>query len=160
MVSSPFLLFQGLTIIAFNGGFDSKTLRELLSLGPTYVVMKFIQSMYFCLNLAKLLYSDENFNSQNWYTSLCFTLCSCSCLLMLMSSFVAGTLDILMMYGAYSTTRRLAVTRIFFRFIWFSVASIFICFLYVYVFSSNFFFSFFKRFTFHLLAFSDYRKFV
>lgn len=62
MVSSPFLLFQGLTIIAFNGGFDSKTLRELLSLGPTYVVMKFIQSMYFCLNLAKLLYSDENFN--------------------------------------------------------------------------------------------------
>lgn len=80
-----FMMFQGLTIIAFNGGFDSKTVRELLSLGPTYVVMKFIQSV----------------------------------------------LDILMMYGAYSTSRRLAVTRIFLRFLWFSLASVFICFLYV-----------------------------
>lgn len=38
-----------------------------------------------------------------------------------------------MMYGAYSTTRRLAVSRIFLRFIWFSLASIVISFLYVYV---------------------------
>ncbi|CAK9137155.1 unnamed protein product [Ilex paraguariensis] len=77
---------MGLTIIAFNGGhFDSKTIREVLSLGPTYVVMKFFQSV----------------------------------------------LDILMMYGAYSTTRRLAVLRIFLRFVCFTIASIFICFLYV-----------------------------
>ncbi|KAJ4834525.1 Callose synthase 9 [Turnera subulata] len=79
------MMFQGLTIIAFNNGFDSKTLRELLSLGPTFVVMKFFQSV----------------------------------------------LDMVMMYGAYSTTRRLAVSRIFLRFIWFSCASVFICFLYV-----------------------------
>lgn len=38
------------------------------------------------------------------------------------------------MYGAYSTTRLLAVSRIFVRFIWFTFATIFICFLYVYVF--------------------------
>ncbi|XP_027148631.1 callose synthase 9 [Coffea eugenioides] len=80
------MMFQGLAVIGFNDGqFDSKTIRELLSLGPTYVVMKFIQSV----------------------------------------------LDILMMYGAYSTSRRVAVSRIFLRFICFSLASVFICFLYV-----------------------------
>lgn len=41
------LMFQGLTIIAFNdGNFNAKTLREVLSLGPTFVVMKFFESMY------------------------------------------------------------------------------------------------------------------
>lgn len=91
--------------------------------------------------------------TQNWYALWCFTLCSCSCLLMLISSFAAGVLDILMMYGAYSTTRRLAVIRIFFRFLWFSMASIFICFLYVYATYFLQLFSFFKRFTFHWLVF-------
>ncbi|TXG73152.1 hypothetical protein EZV62_001731 [Acer yangbiense] len=80
------VLTNGLTIIAFNNGnFNEKTLRGLLSLGPTYVVMKFFESV----------------------------------------------LDVVMMYGAYSTTRRLAVSRIFLRFIWFSAASVFITFLYV-----------------------------
>lgn len=81
-----FMMFQGLTILAFNDGhFNSKMIREVLSLGPTYVVMKFFQSV----------------------------------------------LDMMMMYGAYSTTRRLAVSRIFCRFVWFTCASIIICFLYV-----------------------------
>ncbi|KAL3519146.1 hypothetical protein ACH5RR_021735, partial [Cinchona calisaya] len=80
------MMFQGLAVVAFNNRkFDSKTIRELLSLGPTYFVMKFIQSV----------------------------------------------LDILMMYGAYSTSRHLAVTRIFLRFICFALASVFICLLYV-----------------------------
>nr|GMD61814.1 callose synthase 9 [Ipomoea batatas] len=80
------MMFQGLTIIAFNNGdFNSKTLREVLSLGPTYFVMKFLESV----------------------------------------------LDVIMMYGAYSTSRRLAVSRIFLRFLWFSAASVLICFLYV-----------------------------
>ena len=40
-----FLSMQGLTIIAFNNGsFDMKTVLQLLSLGPTYVAMKFIES--------------------------------------------------------------------------------------------------------------------
>ncbi|KAL5196221.1 Callose synthase 9 [Glycine soja] len=81
-----FMMFQGLTILAFNDGkFNAKTLREILSLGPTFVVMKLFESV----------------------------------------------LDIFMMYGAYSTTRRLAVSRIFLRFLWFSLASVFITFLYV-----------------------------
>ncbi|RLN41050.1 callose synthase 9 [Panicum miliaceum] len=38
------MMFQGLTIIAFNNGsFDMKTVLQLLSLGPTYVAMKFIE---------------------------------------------------------------------------------------------------------------------
>ncbi|CAA0815270.1 Callose synthase 9 [Striga hermonthica] len=80
------MMFQALTIIAFNRGrFNSKTIREVLSVGPTYFVMKFFESV----------------------------------------------LDIIMMYGAYSTSRRLAVTRIFLRFLVYSLASVFICFLYV-----------------------------
>ncbi|BFG33465.1 hypothetical protein CerSpe_197390 [Prunus speciosa] len=80
------MMFQGLTIIAFNKGqLNAKCIREVLSLGPTFVVMKFLESV----------------------------------------------LDILMMYGAYSTTRRLAVSRIFLRFLWFSTASVVISFLYV-----------------------------
>uniref|UniRef100_A0A6N2M9D6 1,3-beta-glucan synthase n=1 Tax=Salix viminalis TaxID=40686 RepID=A0A6N2M9D6_SALVM len=80
------MMFQGLTIIAFNDGkFNSKTLREILSLGPTFVVMKFIESV----------------------------------------------LDLIMMHGAYSTSRRLAVARIFLRFVWYSCASVFISFIYV-----------------------------
>ncbi|XP_020260119.1 callose synthase 9 [Asparagus officinalis] len=81
-----FMMFQGLTIIAFNDGrANSKTAKDVLSLGPTYVVMKFLESV----------------------------------------------LDVMMMYGAYSTSRRSAVTRIFCRFIWFSVASLVICYLYI-----------------------------
>ncbi|GAB4846294.1 Callose synthase 9 [Ancistrocladus abbreviatus] len=80
------MMFQGLTIIAFNHGhINSKSIKEVLSLGPTFVVMKFFQSV----------------------------------------------LDILMMYGAYATTRRMAVSRIFFRFLWFSAASVLTIFLYV-----------------------------
>lgn len=81
-----FMMFQGLTIIAFNDGkLDSNTIREVLSLGPTFFIMKLFQS----------------------------------------------ALDIVVMYGAYSTTKTLAVSRIFVRFIWFTFATIFICFLYV-----------------------------
>ncbi|CAG7882186.1 unnamed protein product [Brassica rapa] len=80
---------QALAIIAFNKNsiISTKTLRQILSLGPTYVVMKFSESL----------------------------------------------LDVIMMYGAFSTTRRLAVLRIFLRLIWFSLACVLICFLYVYV---------------------------
>ncbi|KAG2272664.1 hypothetical protein Bca52824_067219 [Brassica carinata] len=80
------MMFQALAIIAFNKTdiYSKKTLREILSLGPTFVVMKFSESV----------------------------------------------LDVIMMYGAYSTTRRLAVSRIFLRFIWFALASVFISFLY------------------------------
>ncbi|KAL4186370.1 hypothetical protein AMTRI_Chr09g13760 [Amborella trichopoda] len=80
------MMFQGLAIVAFNDGkLRMKTLKEVLSLGPTFVIMKFFESV----------------------------------------------LDILMMFGAYSTTRRLAITRIFVRFLWFGCASVLISYLYI-----------------------------
>ncbi|THU65685.1 hypothetical protein C4D60_Mb05t06240 [Musa balbisiana] len=42
-----------------------------------------------------------------------------------------SVLDVLMMYGAYSTSRRSAVARIFYRVLWFSVASFVVCYLYI-----------------------------
>jgi callose synthase len=42
-----FLSFQALTIIAFNDdNIDKETMKEVLSIGPTYVLMKFIESKY------------------------------------------------------------------------------------------------------------------
>ncbi|KAH6814902.1 glucan synthase-like 10 [Perilla frutescens var. frutescens] len=80
------VMFQGLAIIAFNNGnITSKTIREVLSVGPTYFVLKFFKSV----------------------------------------------LDIIMMYGAYATSRNLAVARIFLRFLSYTLISVFICFLYV-----------------------------
>ncbi|XP_078446407.1 callose synthase 9-like [Wolffia australiana] len=81
-----FMMFQGLTIIAFNDGKPSEKMwLEILSLGPTYAVMMFVQSL----------------------------------------------LDLMMMYGAYKTTRRVAVLRIFSRFIWFSLLSAVVSYLYI-----------------------------
>ncbi|GMH24309.1 hypothetical protein Nepgr_026152 [Nepenthes gracilis] len=81
-----FTMFQGLTIFAFNDGvINSKSIKEVLSIGPTFVLMKFIES----------------------------------------------ALDVLMMYGAYTTARQMAVSRILLRFLWFTTASVFIGFLYV-----------------------------
>lgn len=112
--------FQGLTILAFNDGkFNAKTLREILSLGPTFVVMKLFESVY-----SYHLFIFSHFHH----------IFSCHHLVIFSHfSFLLGVLDIFMMYGAYSTTRRLAVSRIFLRFLWFSLASVFITFLYVYV---------------------------
>uniref|UniRef100_A0A0E0IK55 1,3-beta-glucan synthase n=1 Tax=Oryza nivara TaxID=4536 RepID=A0A0E0IK55_ORYNI len=84
--SKPSRKEKGLMIIAFKDRkFDKKTVLTLLSLGPTYVIMKFIESI----------------------------------------------LDILMMYGAYSTSRRSAITRVLWRFCWFTTASLVICYLYI-----------------------------
>ncbi|KAJ4773866.1 glucan synthase-like 10 [Rhynchospora pubera] len=80
------MMFQALTIIAFNdNNIDKDTIKEVLSIGPTYVIMKFIESV----------------------------------------------LDILMMYGAFSTSRRSAIWRNFSRLLWFTAASLVICYLYI-----------------------------
>lgn len=40
-------IFQALTILAFNDRhFNAKMLREVLSVGPTFVVMKFFESKF------------------------------------------------------------------------------------------------------------------
>lgn len=43
--SSLLILFQALAIIAFNdGNINSTTIKQVLSLGPTFVIMKLFES--------------------------------------------------------------------------------------------------------------------
>ncbi|PQM37261.1 callose synthase 10 [Prunus yedoensis var. nudiflora] len=65
------LMFQALTIIAFNGGhINLETFKTVLSIGPTFAIMNFIKSF----------------------------------------------LDVLLMFGAYTTARGMAISRLVIRF--------------------------------------------
>lgn len=80
---------QGLTIIAFNKAkFNSKTIRELLSLGPTYIVMMFFQSkslqlkfvIFWNLNIFMRLFTWHfflfySFYRCSWHTNDVWCLC-------------------------------------------------------------------------------------
>ncbi|XP_024969515.1 callose synthase 10 isoform X4 [Cynara cardunculus var. scolymus] len=80
------VMFQGLTIIAFNDGkLNLDTFKTLLSIGPTYAIMKFVEC---CL-------------------------------------------DVLLMFGAYSTARGMAISRLVIRFFWGALSSVFITYVYV-----------------------------
>ncbi|PIN24305.1 1,3-beta-glucan synthase/callose synthase catalytic subunit [Handroanthus impetiginosus] len=80
------VMFQGLAIIAFNdGNLNLYTFKTLLSIGPTFAVMNFLES---CL-------------------------------------------DVVLMFGAYTTARGMAISRLVIRFFWCSLSSIFV--LYVYL---------------------------
>nr|GEV05479.1 callose synthase 10 [Tanacetum cinerariifolium] len=80
------LMFQGLTIVAFNDGkLNQDTFKTLLSIGPTYAILKFIE---YCL-------------------------------------------DVLLMFGAYSTARGMAISRLVIRFFWGGVSSVFITYVYI-----------------------------
>ncbi|KAG5537087.1 hypothetical protein RHGRI_024510 [Rhododendron griersonianum] len=77
---------RALTIIAFRGGkLNLKTLKIVLSIGPTYTIMNLIESI----------------------------------------------LDVLLTFGAYSTARAMAISRIVIRFFWFGLSSAFVVYLYV-----------------------------
>ncbi|KAI3499518.1 hypothetical protein L1887_35319 [Cichorium endivia] len=80
------VMFQGLTIIAFNhGNLNLDTFKTLLSIGPTYAIMEFVE---------------------------------CS-------------LDVLLMFGAYSSARGMAISRLVIRFFWGALSSVFITYVYV-----------------------------
>ncbi|XP_028116346.1 callose synthase 10 isoform X1 [Camellia sinensis] len=80
------VMFQMLTIIAFHGGkINLDTFKAVLSVGPTYTIMNFIES---CL-------------------------------------------DVLLTFGAYSTARAMAISRLVIRFFWFGLSSAFVTYLYV-----------------------------
>ncbi|MFS7971643.1 putative 1,3-beta-glucan synthase [Helianthus anomalus] len=80
------VMFQGLTIIAFNDGkLNQNTFKTLLSIGPTYAILKFIEC---CL-------------------------------------------DVLLMFGAYSTARGMAISRLVIRFFWGGLSSVFITYVYI-----------------------------
>lgn len=80
------LMFQALAIIAFNhGDLSLDTFKEMLSVGPSFAIMNFIES---CL-------------------------------------------DVLLMFGAYSTARGMAISRLVIRFFWCGLSSVFVTYLYV-----------------------------
>lgn len=80
------VMFQALAIIAFNDGrLNLDTFKSLLSIGPTYAVMNFLES----------------------------------------------GLDVILMFGAYTTARGMAISRIVIRFFWCGLSAVFV--LYVYL---------------------------
>ncbi|KAH9720639.1 callose synthase 10 [Citrus sinensis] len=81
-----FVMFQALTILAFRKEkINLKTFKTILSIGPTFVIMNFIES---CL-------------------------------------------DVLLMFGAYSTARGMAISRLVIRFFWCGLASVFVTYVYI-----------------------------
>ncbi|CAN1777271.1 Callose synthase 10 [Linum perenne] len=80
------LMFQALTIIAFNHGrINLETFKVILSVGPSFAIMNFVKS---CL-------------------------------------------DVLLMFGAYTTARAMAISRLVIRFFWGGLTSVAITYLYV-----------------------------
>ncbi|XP_050224596.1 callose synthase 10 [Mercurialis annua] len=80
------LMFQALTIIAFNDGrINLDTFKVVLSTGPSFAIMNFVES----------------------------------------------SLDVLLMFGAYSTARGMAISRIVIRFFWWGLSSGFVTYVYV-----------------------------
>ncbi|XP_020235766.1 callose synthase 10 [Cajanus cajan] len=80
------LMFQALTIIAFNHGhINLDTFKTILSIGPSFVIMNFVKS---CL-------------------------------------------DVLLTFGAYTTARGMAVSRLVIRFFWGGLTSVFVTYVYL-----------------------------
>ncbi|KAJ4839988.1 Callose synthase 10 [Turnera subulata] len=80
------LMFQVLTIIAFNDGdINLDTFKVMLSIGPSFAILNFIES---CL-------------------------------------------DVLLTFGAYSTARGMAISRLVIRFFWCGLSSVFVTYVYV-----------------------------
>ncbi|KAK6920584.1 Glycosyl transferase, family 48 [Dillenia turbinata] len=80
------LMFQALTIVAFNNGsLNLDTFKMILSIGPSFAVMNFIES---CL-------------------------------------------DVLLMFGAYTSARGMAISRLVIRFFWWGFCSLAVTYIYL-----------------------------
>ncbi|KAG9138145.1 hypothetical protein Leryth_001386 [Lithospermum erythrorhizon] len=80
------VMFQALTIIAFNNGkINMNTFKTVLSVGPTFAIMNFAESF----------------------------------------------LDVLLMFGAYTMARGMAISRIIIRFFWWGLASASVTYIYL-----------------------------
>ena len=140
------LVMQGLSIIAFHHGkIDIDTFKILLSAGPAFFILNFIECMFSMLLLLLFLLELElelilassylfifKYNlDRKLLIFLLFLLysifyCYCSSL---------GCLDVLLMFGAYKTARGFAISRLVIRFFWLTAVSTFVTYLYVWVFS-------------------------
>ncbi|KAK7411053.1 hypothetical protein VNO78_02407 [Psophocarpus tetragonolobus] len=80
------LMFQALTIVAFNHGhINLDTFKKILSIGPSFAIMNFVKS---CL-------------------------------------------DVLLTFGAYTTARGMAVSRLVIKFFWGGLTSVFVTYVYL-----------------------------
>ncbi|KAH1246117.1 Callose synthase 10 [Glycine max] len=80
------LMFQALTIIAFNHGhINLNTFKTILSIGPSFAIMNFVKSF----------------------------------------------LDVLLTFGAYTTARGMAVSRLVIKFFWGGLTSVFVTYVYL-----------------------------
>ncbi|TYJ98465.1 callose synthase 10 [Cucumis melo var. makuwa] len=80
------IVFQALTIFAFHKErLNLDTFKAILSIGPTFAIMNFIES----------------------------------------------SLDVLLTFGAYTTARGMAISRIVIRFFWWGLSSVFVTYVYV-----------------------------
>lgn len=117
---------QALTIIAFNhGNLSLDTFKEILSVGPSFAVMNFIESMLSLkfLELAyQMKYLNKSFQYSFLFSFVCWSLVT-----------YAGCLDVLLMFGAYSSARGMAISRLVIRFFWCGLSSVFVTYLYVWV---------------------------
>lgn len=122
--------FQVLTIIAFHGRLNLNTFKVLLSVGPTYAVMKFLESEYF-ISLPLLYFHFSSF--------LLIIQCFSFLFIVLKNwfSFTTGSLDILLMFGAYTTARGMAISRLVIRFFWWCLSTAAIIYFYVWVWMST-----------------------
>ncbi|KAH6758638.1 glucan synthase-like 8 [Perilla frutescens var. frutescens] len=86
------VMFQALAIVAFNDGkLNLNTFKSLLSTGPTFAVMNFLES----------------------------------------------GLDVLLMFGAYTTARGMAISRLVIRFFWCGLSSVFVLYVYLKLFEER-----------------------
>ncbi|KAA8540725.1 hypothetical protein F0562_024356 [Nyssa sinensis] len=80
------VMFQALTIVAFNRGKSNlDVFKTVLSIGPTFAIMNFIES----------------------------------------------SLDVLLTFGAYTTARGMAISRLVIRFFWWGLSSVFVTYCYM-----------------------------
>lgn len=102
------------------------TFKTLLSIGPTFAIMNFLESKPLIMQCALL----PRF-------SIFFALIHITLRLYLLIVFngvrllVLGALDVLLMFGAYKTARWMARSRLVIRFLWTGLSSAFVLYIYL-----------------------------
>lgn len=120
-------LLQALAIIAFNSGrINLNTFKIMLSIGPSFTIMNFIESKWLASSTDFCDQSILNSKSHHLYPII-FLLLTVSC------AACIGCLDVLLMFGAYSSARGMAISRLFIRFFWCGLSSVFITYIYLWV---------------------------
>lgn len=116
--------FQALTMIAFHSGnINLRTFKAVLSVGPTFAIMNFVESEFPLVFLCSCICLFDNNPCGPFLPPFSRALVLVACLI--------GCLDVLLMYGAYSTARGMAISRLVIRFFWCGLTSVAVTYLYL-----------------------------